>query len=102
MAPHRQLQPLQRGAALQVFSSEVNGGSRVKASQCFTKYKWRTAAEVAAATSRAPSADDVAPSIVATQVVSDFLTPDDDAVQYAQAMGKPVAIMTYKMYFFKG
>ena len=90
----------------------MNGGSRVKASQCFTKYKWRTPAEVAAAASRAPApaaaAGDAAqaqpqvpPSIVATQVVSDFLTPDDDAKQYAQAMGKPVAVMTYKMYFFR-
>lgn len=87
---------------LQVFTSDVNGGSRVKASQCFTKYKWRTNAEVAVANSRLPSPDDVAPSIVATQVVSDFLTPDDaGAVQFAQAMGKPVAIMTYRMYFFR-
>jgi hypothetical protein len=71
----------------------------VKASQCFTKYKWRTAEEVAAVNRRL-SPGDVAPSIVATQVVSDFLTPDDDAKQFVQAMGKPVAVMTYKMYFF--
>jgi hypothetical protein len=41
------------------------------------------------------------PCIVATQVVSDFLTPNDDGLQYAQAMGKPVTIMTYKMAFFR-
>jgi hypothetical protein len=73
----------------------------VKASQCFTKYLWRTPVEVAAAKSRAPNPDDIPPCIVATQVVSDYLTPDDDAVVYVQAMGKPVAVMTYKMYFFR-
>lgn len=90
-----------RTVALQVFTSDINASSRVKASQCFTKYKWRTAAEVAAANSRAPNPDDRAPGIVATQVVSDFLTPNDDATQFAQAMGKPVTVMTYKMYFFR-
>ena len=72
----------------------------MKASQCFTKYRWRSAAEAAAA-GDGQAGVSAQPCIVATQVVSDFLTPDDDSLRYAQAMGKPVTIMTYKMAFFR-
>ena len=62
--------------------------SRVKASQCFTKYKYRSREQ---AGSR--------PQIVATQVVSDFLTSMDDQGAYMKTMNKPVVIYTYRMAF---
>ncbi|KAJ9513817.1 hypothetical protein QJQ45_020893 [Haematococcus lacustris] len=65
-------------------------GTRLKASQCFTKYKYRSEA------STAPGQ----PAIVATQVVSDFLTPNgSNDAQVLQAMNKPVVMYTYKMAF---
>ena len=45
---------------------------RLKASQCFTKYKWRDPAAAAAALNGGGG-----PMIVATQVVSDYLTSYD-------------------------
>jgi hypothetical protein len=64
----------------------------VKASQCYTKFKWRdeTAAEAAGG-----------PSIVATQVVNDFLTPFDDTGSYMSAANKPITTYTYKMAFMR-
>lgn len=38
--------------------------------------------------------------IVATQVVSDYLTAYDDAGLLVAARGKPVVVYTYKMAFF--
>ncbi|KXZ49476.1 hypothetical protein GPECTOR_21g702 [Gonium pectorale] len=71
-----------------------NGGvgeaPRVKASQCFTKYKWR---------SEQAALRDQGPAIVATQVVSDYLTPYDGEQQYLMAMNKPYAQYTYRMAF---
>jgi len=66
-------------------------GVKVKASQCFTKYKWRKD------TDTAPGQ----PSIVATQVVSDYLTPENttDAGLLLQTMNNPIVIYTYKMAF---
>ncbi|KAI8471550.1 MAG: hypothetical protein J3K34DRAFT_520489 [Monoraphidium minutum] len=72
----------------QVFESA--GSTRVKASQCFTKYLYRD--EAAAAT-------DGGPAIVATQVVSDYLTPYDGEAAYLAARNQPVAVYTYKMAF---
>jgi hypothetical protein len=63
---------------------------KVKASQCFTKYKWRSAAAAAAGGG---------PQIVATQVVSDYLTPYDEPGMYVRAGDKPVVVYTYKMTF---
>jgi hypothetical protein len=74
----------------QTFATEDGGGARVKASQCFTKYKWRTAGE----------AQGGGPRIVATQVVSDYLTSFDNSEKFMQSMGKPVVVYTYKMAFF--
>ncbi|KAF5827256.1 hypothetical protein DUNSADRAFT_1063 [Dunaliella salina] len=66
-------------------------GVKVKASQCFTKYKWRRDSETAPGQ----------PSIVATQVVSDYLTPENttDAGLLLQTMNNPIVIYTYKMAF---
>jgi hypothetical protein len=63
----------------------------VKASQCFTKYLWRDEA-AAAVTSGGPA-------IVATQVVSDYLTPYDGEMEFMKAGNKPVVVYTYKMAF---
>lgn len=63
---------------------------KVKASQCFTKFKWRSADEAARARG---------PQIVATQVVTDMLTPYDGEQRYLQAMNKPVVKYVYAMSF---
>ena len=64
--------------------------SQVKASQCFTKYKWRSP-EQAAQTG--------GPLIVATQVVSDYLTPYDGEGMMLRAQNRPVVVYTYTMTF---
>jgi hypothetical protein len=72
----------------QIFSDDLGSPPRIKASQCFTKYKFRD--EVG-------GPDDV--SIVASQVVADFLTPYDNEMLYAQAMNKPVVKYFYRINF---
>jgi len=74
----------------QVFETPSASNARIKASQCFTKYKWRSEEE---------AARDGGPAIVATQVVSDFLTAYDDEMKYMQAMNRPVVMYTYRMQF---
>jgi hypothetical protein len=76
----------------QTFSAERGMESRVKASQCFTKYKWRDAEEAAGGGGV---------QIVATQVVSEFLTSFDDNALFMRSMGKPVVVYTYKMSFVR-
>ncbi|GIL68327.1 hypothetical protein Vafri_21608, partial [Volvox africanus] len=73
-----------------VYDRGDGGAPRIKASQCFTKYKWRSP-EVAQREN--------GPTIVATQVVSDFLTPYDGEQQYLMAMNTPYAQYTYRMAF---
>lgn len=63
---------------------------RIKASQCYTKFKFRDESAAAAAGG---------PAIVATQVVNDFLTPFDDSASYMAAANKPITTYTYKMAF---
>lgn len=63
---------------------------QVKASQCFTKYKFRSQSEAAQLGG---------PQIVATQVVSDYLTPYDGESMMLKAQNRPVAIYTYTMSF---
>lgn len=72
----------------QIFQSPGRPQPRVKASQCFTKYRYREAAEQGA------------PLIVATQVVSDYLSPYDDAALLVAARGRPVVVYTYRMAFY--
>lgn len=59
----------------------------VKASRCFTKYLWRE--------------EDIEgqPQIVATQVVSDYITPEDNPRMAIEAAGKPSVVYTYKLAF---
>jgi hypothetical protein len=79
----------------QVFEDPDAGSpTRVKASQCFTKYKFRAASDAAATGG--------GPLIVATQVVSDYLTAGDAATsveRLAAAGGRPVAQFTYRLAF---
>uniref|UniRef100_A0A061QUK1 DUF6816 domain-containing protein n=2 Tax=Tetraselmis sp. GSL018 TaxID=582737 RepID=A0A061QUK1_9CHLO len=74
----------------QVYDTGASREDKVKASQCFTKYKWR---------SRAEAERTGGPVIVATQVVSDYLTPFDGEERMISAMNKPVAVYTYRMSF---
>lgn len=74
----------------QIFDNPTNGTPRVKASQCFTKYIYRS--------EEAAAADD-GQAIVATQVVSDYLTPYDGEELYFKAMNKPVVQYTYTIFF---
>lgn len=62
----------------------------MKASQCYTKFKFRdeSAAEAAGG-----------PAIVATQVVNAFLTPFDGDASYMTARDNPITTYTYKMAF---
>lgn len=66
------------------------GSPTVMGSRCFTKYKWRTDAEASQANG---------PTIVATQVVSEFpfSSPGSDNLPSF----KPVVMYTYKMQFTK-
>ncbi|PNH10897.1 hypothetical protein TSOC_002294 [Tetrabaena socialis] len=73
-----------------VYDSSDGGPPRIKASQCFTKYKFR---------SPEAAKRDQGPAIVATQVVSDYLTPYDGEQQYLMSMNKPYAQYTYRMSF---
>ncbi|WIA35155.1 hypothetical protein OEZ86_003627 [Tetradesmus obliquus] len=74
----------------QVLDSGDPARPRVKASQCFTKYKWREEAAAEAAGG---------PAIVATQVVSDYLTPFDSEVDAIRYANRPVTTYTYRMAF---
>lgn len=66
------------------------GSASMMGSQCFTKYKWRTA-EAAASVN--------GPTIVATQVVSEFpFTPQSTNLVPSF---EPVVMYTYKMQFTK-
>eukprot|EP00892_Ulva_mutabilis_P005668 jgi/Ulvmu1/3473/UM016_0093.1 len=85
----------------QVFTAEDGGGARVTASQCFTKYKWRSEAEAAASAQRNGGAGASAPRIVATQVVSNYLTAMDGEARLVQSMGKAVSVFTYRMQFYR-
>lgn len=77
--------------------------TRVKKNRCLTKYKWRTEEEAAAAAARRGVSMEEEPRIVATQVVSTFLTPFDDlstaARTAAAAKEDAVVVYTYKMAF---
>ena len=79
------------------------GQTRVKKNRCLTKYKWRTDEEAVASAERRGGDPAEEPRIVATQVVSTFLTPFDGlaSAERAAAAAKedPVVVYTYKMAF---
>lgn len=71
-------------------SDAVDAPPRVKSSRCLTKYKWRDEAAARAAGG---------PTIVATQVVSDFLTAFDGVQATLESQGEPVVVTTYRLTF---
>ncbi len=71
------------------FASDI---LQVKASQCYTKYKFR---------SQEAADRQAGPAIVATQVISDYLTAYDGEVQLIKAQNRPVVVYTYSMVFIK-
>lgn len=76
----------------QLISSPQRPQPKVKASQCYTKYHWRSEAAAGAGGGGGVQ-------IVATQVVSDYLTSFDDPMMMMQAKGSPIVVYTYRMSF---
>lgn len=76
----------------QLIESPQRDQPKVKASQCFTKYHWRSAEAAAGGAGGGVQ-------IVATQVVSDYLTAYDNPMAMMQAGGRPVVVYTYRMTF---
>ena len=74
----------------QLIEEESRPQPLLKASQAYTKYRWRSA--------DAAAASDCGASVVATQVVSDYVS-GDDPILMMQAKGRPVTIYTYRMAF---
>ncbi len=70
----------------------ASGALQVKASQCYTKYKFR---------SQEAADRQAGPAIVATQVISDYLTAYDGELQLIKAQNRPVVVYTYSMVFIK-
>ena len=65
---------------------------QVKASQCYTKYKFR---------SQEAADRQGGPAIVATQVISDYLTAYDGELLLIKAQNRPVVVYTYSMLFVR-
>lgn len=76
----------------QIFESPGRPQAKVKASQCYTKYKFR---------SQEAADRQAGPGIVATQVISDYLTAYDGELQLIKAQNRPVVVYTYSMLFIK-
>ena len=65
---------------------------QVQASQCYTKYKFR---------SQEAADRQAGPAIVATQVISDYLTAYDGELLSIRAQNRPVVVYTYSMFFVR-
>ncbi|KAL4419385.1 hypothetical protein ABPG77_002912 [Micractinium sp. CCAP 211/92] len=76
----------------QLITSPQAQQPKVKASQCYTKYHWRSA-------DAAARGGGGGVQVVATQVVSDYLTAYDTATAMMEAKGRPVVVYTYRMAF---
>ncbi|KAL4439759.1 hypothetical protein ABPG75_002760 [Micractinium tetrahymenae] len=76
----------------QLITSPQAQQPKVKASQCYTKYHWRSAEAAAGGGGGGVQ-------VVATQVVSDYLTAYDTAAAMMEAKGRPVVVYTYRMAF---
>lgn len=67
---------------------------RAKASTAYTKYRWRTL-------ETGISQDNPGqPLIVATQIISEYVSPNDSQNTMLATLGKPVANFYYNMQFF--
>ncbi|KAL3140611.1 hypothetical protein ABBQ32_005181 [Trebouxia sp. C0010 RCD-2024] len=76
----------------QIFESPGRPQAKVKASQCYTKYKFR---------SQEAADRQGGPAIVATQVISDYLTAYDGELLSIRAQNRPVVVYTYSMFFIR-
>ncbi|KAA6425870.1 MAG: hypothetical protein FRX49_04245 [Trebouxia sp. A1-2] len=76
----------------QIFETPGRPQAKVKASQCYTKYKFR---------SQEAADRQAGPAIVATQVISDYLTAYDGELRLIKAQNRPVVVYTYSMVFIK-
>ena len=66
----------------------------MKGSQVFTKYRWRAAPDER----EGGDGGSRAPTVVATQVVSEFLSVEAGAERaYLESAGRPVAVYTYRL-----
>ncbi len=65
---------------------------QLKASQCYTKYKFR---------SQEAADRQAGPAIVATQVITDYLTAYDGELLSIRAQNRPVVVYTYSMLFVR-
>jgi len=85
-----------------------SGVPRVKASQVFSKWRWRAAAEdeggsgsgsvVVVGGGRGGGESRGQPTVVATQVVSEFLSVEAGGERaYLESAGRPVAVYTYRL-----
>eukprot|EP00798_Chlamydomonas_sp_ICE-L_P008882 gene8882-3761_t len=72
-------------------AEDIRETDRIEKSECFEKYKWREMTPDIMA--------NYGPAVIATQVVSDYLTPYDGDEKYLQSMNKPVVLYTYKLQF---
>ena len=80
----------------------VGGGGvpRVKGSQVFSKWRWRAqeGEEEEGGESSNSSNSSKQPTVVATQVVSEFLSVEAGMERaYLESAGKPVAVYTYRV-----
>lgn len=80
-----------------IFLNDNDGGEnggvpRVKGSQVFSKWKWRSADESGSGGGAR------GPTVVATQVVSEFLSVEAGGERaYLESGGRPIAVYTYRL-----
>ena len=75
----------------QVFDDPKSQEVRLKYSQTYMKYRWR----------QASGPDDRKPLIVATQVISDYLSPYDSKATDLASLGRPITLYHYQLSFWK-
>ena len=75
----------------QLFDDPKSQEVRLKYSQTYMKYRWR----------QAYGPNDQKPLIVATQVISDYLSPYDRKATDLASLGRPVTLYHYQLSFRK-
>jgi hypothetical protein len=75
----------------QLFDDPKSQEIRLKYSQTYMKYRWRPAS----------GPEDKKPLIVATQVISDYLSPYDSKATDVASLGRPITLYHYQLSFRK-
>eukprot|EP00890_Picochlorum_soloecismus_P006457 jgi/Picsp_1/6812/NSC_04151-R1_protein len=75
----------------QLFDDPKSQEVRLKYSQTYMKYRWRQASDP----------EDKKPLIVATQVISDYLSPYDKKAADLASLGRPITLYHYQLSFRK-